>query len=152
MSSKDLFFFSLIIQEDCIPEELLELVWKECRFLACASCSQHPPVSFMLMQKRRKTALCDKYKWCMRRGRWEYAELGNWIAKHTVHSIMISFVTLQFSIPASLLERRRHCITIHDNVSKWQQFQRDRNSLLPLVCASHSGCQISHRSAYVIFG
>lgn len=29
------------------------------RFLVCVSCSQHPPVSFMLMQKGRKTALCD---------------------------------------------------------------------------------------------
>lgn len=50
--------------------EFLLLVFWACRialnvalsadwFLVCASCSQHPPVSFILMQKGRKTALCD---------------------------------------------------------------------------------------------
>lgn len=146
------YVFSLVIWEDSIPEELLEFIWKECRFLAYASCSQHPPCSFILMQKRRKTALCDKCKSSMQLGGWECAELGSWRAKHTVHSIIISFVTLQFSTLASLLERRRRCITMHDNASKWHQFQWDGNSLLSLVCATQFGHKISHRSAYVIFG
>jgi len=48
----------------------------------------------------------------MQLGGGEYAELGNWIAKQTVHRIMISFVTFQLSTAASLLERRRHGIAM----------------------------------------
>lgn len=61
--------------------------------------------------------------------------------KHTVHSVMISFITLQFIIPASLLEKRDtayQCMVMFRSGNSFNEtnsllFLEVQSVLLPLV-------------------